>query len=129
MAERVSWELPQSSDSITLWPLGTGTGRRWPFTGRTDRMLVISPFLSDRGLSCLTAHGHGNIVVSRAESLDGLGRKAYERVDVACVLSDAAHPELSEEIDEPSDPPEKVAADCREGCQGKLAPAPFYAGE
>lgn len=96
---RVRWELPEGFDEVAFWPLGIGTSRRWPFGGRIDRMLIISPFLSEGCLSRLTAQGHGNIVVSRAESLDSLGREAYERLDAAYVLSDAADPEPSDEVD------------------------------
>ncbi|HHY33111.1 MAG TPA: hypothetical protein GX515_08890 [Firmicutes bacterium] len=71
-------------------------------------------------------NGWSSIAVTEAEGRDGFdrkaeefGRKACERKDVACVLSNALYPGLSAEMREATDRSEKVkaAANCREECE------------
>ncbi|MFN2397254.1 MAG: phospholipase D family protein [Gemmatimonadaceae bacterium] len=43
---RVGWDLPDGFDAIRFWPIGLAGQPAWPFTGRIDRLLVVSPFLT-----------------------------------------------------------------------------------
>ena len=90
---RVSFELPEGFDEISFWPLGFKGARRWPFETRIDRMLILSPFVSDGFLSRIAKNGQGHILVSRNEEIDTLAHatlKCFERV---YLLSPAADPE------------------------------------
>ena len=90
---RVSFELPEGFDEISFWPLGFKGARRWPFDTRIDRMLIVSPFVSDGLLSRFAKVGQRHTLVSRAEELDTLAPatlKCFERV---YLLSPAADPE------------------------------------
>lgn len=93
---RVDFELPDGFDAITYWPLGITRRSAWPFDGRIDRLLSISPFLSPGTLRQLTGEGQGHLLVSRLESLAPL--EAEELTDFAevHVLSDSAEPEPDE---------------------------------
>jgi hypothetical protein len=42
---KVSFDPPDGFDRIAFWPLGLRPGV-WPFDGRIDRLLVVSPFLT-----------------------------------------------------------------------------------
>lgn len=43
----VKWELPEGVEEIRFWPMGMDGRRSWPFADRLDRLLVVSPFLTD----------------------------------------------------------------------------------
>ncbi|KKM12616.1 hypothetical protein SY88_02615 [Clostridiales bacterium PH28_bin88] len=90
---RVRFELPNGFEEISFWPLGIKGRRTWPFEGRIDRMLVISPFLSDTCLQRLTASGKGHVLVSRVESLDVIQTRNLEQFENLYTLSDEANPE------------------------------------
>ncbi|MCX5829133.1 MAG: phospholipase D family protein [Deltaproteobacteria bacterium] len=112
---RVSFELPEGFDEISFWPLGFKGARRWPFETRIDRMLIVSPFVSDGFLSRLTKAGQGHILVSRTEELDTLDQgtlKCFERV---YLLSPAADPEEDGGAD-----PEKGTGESLSGLHAKL---------
>jgi hypothetical protein len=90
---RVSLELPEGFEKISFWPLGFKGARRWPFETRIDRMLVVSPFVSDGLLSRLTKDGQGHILISRPEELDILAHATLKRFERVYLLSPAADPE------------------------------------
>lgn len=100
---RVRFELPEGFEDLSFWPLGLTSGNRWPLGGRIDRLLVISPFVTEGCLSRLTAGGHDHVLVSRLESLDALDEKCLEPFASVRVLHDAANPEPANEIDATSE--------------------------
>jgi hypothetical protein len=69
---RVRFDLPDGFDALTFCPLGIDGAQRWPFKGRIDRVLVVSPFLSAGFLKRITEEGEKHILVSRLESLESL---------------------------------------------------------
>lgn len=74
--ESIAWELPEQFRELRFWPLGHDGQERWPFEGRIDRMLVVSPFLTAATLKRLSSGGRRNVLVSRTESLDFVGTAA-----------------------------------------------------
>jgi hypothetical protein len=97
---RVSWSLPDGFEYVKFWPLGDDGANRWPFDGRRDRILVISPFVTEGALSRLSKHRRDSILVSRAETLDQLGGNALKHLAERLVLSADA---TSFEREEPKD--------------------------
>jgi hypothetical protein len=92
---RANWTLPDGFDEIRFWPLGDDGVDRWPFDGRRDRMLVVSPFVTQGTLNRLTKGHRGSILVSRPETLDVLGRAATKHLAERLVLSpDASSSDL-----------------------------------
>ncbi len=88
---RADWTLPEGFDEVRFWPLGDDGLSRWPFEGRRDRTLVVSPFVTAGTLARLTKGRAGSILVSRPESLDALGGKATMHLSERLVLApDAA---------------------------------------
>lgn len=100
----VRFELPEPFDEVEFWPLGL-KGAKSPFSYRVDRLLVISPFVSDRSLRHMTEGSSGNILVTRPESLASLDKTTLKRFDRTCVLNDAAEgdPAAQEEGAEATD--------------------------
>jgi len=91
---RVRWTLPDGFDEVRFWPLGDDGVDRWPFDGRRDRMLVVSPFVTAGTLGRLTKGHRGSILVSRPESLDALGGQTTKHLAERLVLaSEAAAPD------------------------------------
>ena len=84
---KARWTLPEGFDEIRFWPLGYDGQERWPFDGRIDRLLIISPFLSAGTVSALTKKRRGSVVLSRPESLDSLGAKALAHLAERLVLA------------------------------------------
>jgi hypothetical protein len=91
---RVRFELPDGFERISFFPLGIEGARTWPFRGRIDRILVVSPFLSAKCLSRLSRKGEGNILVSRLENLASLDPKCLEGFERVKVLSQGANSEV-----------------------------------
>lgn len=98
---RVAWELPAGFDGLAFWPMGIRGHRRWPLAGRADRLLVVSPFLSQATLARLGGRGHGNVLVSRLESLQEL--KDLGSFQSAYVLDDAASIDDDRDDADPAD--------------------------
>jgi hypothetical protein len=99
---RVRWEPPADfEDDIEFLPIGIdgyGTG---PELQGYDRVLVVSPFVSNSVLSPLTGHGRDDVLISRTESLDELPDAAIdawkENGQVLCMNESAERPDDSED--------------------------------
>jgi len=92
----VRFEVPEPFDEVGFWPLGR-PGWKSPFSNyRPDRVLVVSPFLSDGFLRTVAESGSGHILVSRAESLAASNRKVLEGFKRLCTLADGADPEAED---------------------------------
>ena len=90
---RVDFAIPEGFETLSFVPLGIRRARKWPFDGRIDRMLVVSPFVSDHTLDRLSGETNARILVSRLESLDALERWRREDFDDVYVLNPSALPE------------------------------------
>ncbi|MCC7517698.1 MAG: phospholipase D family protein [Verrucomicrobiae bacterium] len=98
---KVRFELPTGFNDVRFWPLGIDGARQWPFTGRIDRMLVISPYASADCLNETNKTGHSNVLVSRLETLDALPRKCLDAFGrIYCLTSSADPEEGAEESDD-----------------------------
>jgi len=101
---RVDFEVPEPFEEFTFHPLGIEGHKGWPFPERRDRALVVSPFLSAEILAKLSDTGLNHALVSRAESLDEVGRAAMDNYASTYTLSSAAEPEEPEaEAQQPFD--------------------------
>lgn len=112
---RVIFELPEGFDEISFWPLGFKKARRWPFETRIDRMLIVSPFVSDGLLSRIAKVGQGHVLVSRAEELDTLSSATLNCFERVYLLSPAADPD-----DDGGAEPEKETGNSLSGLHAKL---------
>lgn len=90
---RVHFDPPQGFDEVAFWPLGVGRTRQWPFEGRIDRLLVVSPFISEGMLSKLQHNGRRHVLVSRSESLAAFDPDALGRFDRVYAWNDEANAE------------------------------------
>jgi hypothetical protein len=97
---RVEFQVPegfsQRADDLVFWPIGVDTKDVWPFGGRTDRMLVISPFVDKTCLDWLREQADLGTLISRSEELDCLSRAEVANIRSCYVLSDAAESNLQE---------------------------------
>ena len=75
---RVEFKPPDGFDEIAFWPIGLDTKEVWPFQGRIERLLVISPFVKEPILSRLTKQGSDHVLISRLEELQCLRPKALQ---------------------------------------------------
>ena len=97
----VRFEVPEPFEELNFWPLGRA-GWQSPFDGyRVDRTLVVSPFLSDGFLRTITGSGSKHVLVSRNESIAGLGPKTLELFGEVYSLADRAEAE-PEDVEEPA---------------------------
>jgi hypothetical protein len=94
---RVDFAIPQGFETMSFIPLGIRRTRKWPFNERIDRMLVISPFVSDHALERLSEETNASILVSRLESLDALQQSRREDFEDVYVLNPSAVPEEGDE--------------------------------
>jgi hypothetical protein len=85
---RVRFDLPPDFESYMFWPLGLDPAPPWPFPRRADRLLVVSPFLTQDLLGRLVHGSRGaDVLVSRPESLDRLGSRALASFAETFILS------------------------------------------
>ncbi len=66
---RVKFAPPDGMELVGFWPLGIRGHTRWPFEGRIDRLLVVSPFLAPGRLRQLASDKTGCVLVSRPDTL------------------------------------------------------------
>ncbi|KHL18321.1 UNVERIFIED_CONTAM: hypothetical protein LK11_07030 [Mumia flava] len=94
-ARMVRFELPAGFHDGEFLGIGLDPGDRWPLPEVADRLLVVSPFL-DRTTIDRLPDSNDTVVVSRAETLDRIGRTALEGISTfvlqAPAESDEADP-------------------------------------
>ncbi|QDU46848.1 hypothetical protein Mal52_53710 [Symmachiella dynata] len=90
---RVAFEPPEGSNSIRFWPLGLESRDQWPFEEPMDRLLVISPFVSD-GLLNRLSQDVETTIISRAEELMRLTPETLEQLTARYTLDPAAESDV-----------------------------------
>jgi hypothetical protein len=85
---RVRFELPEGFTDYRFHPRAPG-GRSLPFGAAGQRMLVVSPFVSEDGLRRVTARRKGSMLVTRRETLDAGTCKAPDVARFFVLASEA----------------------------------------
>jgi hypothetical protein len=118
----VVFEPPEGFDRLAFRPIGLGP-ESWPFVGRIDRMLVVSPFLTAGCIERLGREGVHHVVVSRPEAFDLLGAQAFRRTPETLVLSPSAHQPMLEPENGKlgNEAPTTVDEAIAEGCGAELS--------
>ena len=101
---RVEFEVPEGFESFRFWPIGTGTSKGLPFEGRCDRILVISPFVSDKQIkefAEITENSKSVQLVSRADQIQLLSLKTMQLLKAIWTLDEAA--EIVEDSEDAGD--------------------------
>jgi len=98
---RVEFEIPDGFDSFRFLPIGTGATKGLPFDGRCDRMLVLSPFVSDKQIREFTEISNSVQLVSRADQIQLLPLETMQRLSAIWTLDEAA--EIAVDFEEASD--------------------------
>ena len=86
----VTWELPEGAKSIRFWPLGIARAHQPDL--RSDRSLVLSPFLSVDTVQRLAAGAGSHHLVSRAEAMNELGSDALQCYSETSILDSDTFP-------------------------------------
>jgi len=89
---RVAFQAPAPFENeLTFYPSGIpGYNRGYRFDNKSQRALVVSPFLSTGLLQRITASGAGHVLISRANSLATLDPATLASFECVYVLDDAA---------------------------------------
>ncbi len=87
---RVRFEPPEGFDELSFHPIGVDNRVTPPFGTRSDRILVMSPFVDHRFLDRLAGQTEELHLVSRVETMDALPRDSLDRCSSAFVLNDSA---------------------------------------
>ena len=84
-------------DSFSLIPFGIGENRNeWPFQRKYDRMLVMSPLLTESVVSDLFQKSQGTkILFTRKEALAGFSKETLEGIDCYCIRDEIFNGEHS----------------------------------
>jgi hypothetical protein len=85
----VVFSPPEGLTHAAFRPLGTPTST-WPFPGKADRVMAISPFLTNGCLAKLSKVGKFECLVSRPDSFDLVGAKALQPVQETLVMNPLA---------------------------------------
>lgn len=95
---RTEWELPGGFEELTFHLLGTGKRSGGWLPAASSRLVVISPFVTAEALRQLTETTSEPVaLISRAEELDGIDRKALAGFGAIYTLHEAAEREDGED--------------------------------
>ena len=97
--QQVQFELPTGFEHLVFHPLGLKDSSKFPITGSIDRLLAVSPFVSEQCLSQLGQQGKGNILISRPEELDQIPSATLDTFAQLYQISPAANPENADDAD------------------------------
>lgn len=101
------WDgLPEGLRLERMWPIGHDGQRAWPFPAKSWRRLVVAPFVEAGFLERFTDPQRGDLLVSRAETLDAIGAPSLAHLGRRLVLRDEALAET-----DPPETPEEPAAE------------------
>ena len=88
---RVDFQNPPEFDgALAFHPFGIPGYRSFRFDQPFYRMLVVSPFLTNKFLADLTSQGRGHTLISRLESLDELLEDTRQRFEQVYLLDEMA---------------------------------------
>lgn len=96
---RVRFDLPPGIESVIFHPLGIDNNRSDPISGRIERMLIISPFLSKSRLDHFAAPGKECILVSRLDSLQKVSGDCLGKFSTIFILKDDAAIGIEDRLD------------------------------
>lgn len=94
----VDFAPPPDYSDLAFHPMGLG-GRPPKLREDEDRMLVVSPFLTQGALTRLSSSNRRHVLISRQESLDAVGRAGLSGFDSTYVLAPHAWAEFAAEDD------------------------------
>lgn len=96
---RVKFDLPQDFNEIVFHPIGIYNKKNNPLSGRIDRLLVISPFLTEGRLDILSSLGGKSILISRLDSLQKVSAGCLQKFSELFCLKEGAILERDESED------------------------------
>ena len=106
---KVEWDLDGLPvDDLVFWPLGHHARRVWPFREATNRVLVMSPFLSGSILERLSKPRAEHVLISRRHELDRLSQEARNSFTAIHVIRD--QPEVEDTPEGAMASPDAIAA-------------------
>jgi hypothetical protein len=112
---RVKFELPPGFDSVSFHPIGIGRYNSNPVSGKNDRLLIVSPFVSEHCISELARPLNGNVLISRQEELEKLKPYSLKNFSKIYTLRQALLPEDEESLESGEN-----LQDCLSGLHAKL---------
>ena len=108
-------EVPQPFRTAEFWPMGTSSGREWPFPAEAQRLVAITPFLDAGFVRRMPRATTWSRLVSRAETFDRLGGRAIPPTASTWVLQRAA------ETDDPDEQAPDTHLEVTSGLHAKTA--------
>lgn len=78
---RVNFKLPDDFDEFFFLPLGINGYTKPPTLDNHNRLMIMSPFISDQQLRPLVEEGSKNVLISRVEGLDALNDSTYAEIE------------------------------------------------
>lgn len=81
-------------------PLGTPSGGSWPLPERAESWLVVSPFLTAGAVRQLPRASGRRVLLSRADSLEQVGREACAGIDTRVLQAMADAGDVDELLDD-----------------------------
>ena len=106
---KVEWDLDGlPAEDLAFWPLGHQVKKVWPFRDASDRVLVMSPFLTGSILERLSKPRAEHFLISRRHELDRLSQEARSGFKTIHVVRD--QPEVEDAIESAPESPDVIAA-------------------
>jgi hypothetical protein len=96
-ARRVLFEPPEGIEKLSFHPIGISGYKNFTFGAPKRRMLVMSPFLSDKFVENLIKQRRNCVIISLQESLEKINEETLQRYEKVFTLSRDAESEESED--------------------------------
>jgi hypothetical protein len=122
---RVRFDPPEGFREVYFWPLGLDDATSLPFTEGIDRLLVISPFVTESMLKKLADISPVSII-SRSEELARISASTLERLTARYTLDPAAEADAQLPASVELDEEESVTPTANNG-SGDATPQPISA--
>ncbi len=97
---RVDFELPEPFDAYGFVPMGHDGRRAWPFRTRMDRLVILSPFVSDGLLSRIAEETNEVRLISRADQLAAVDPDVLAQMAQVDVFDDEQFDSAEAETDD-----------------------------
>ncbi len=110
---RVKFDPPQDFNEVVFHPLGIDNKKNNPISGRIDRLLVISPFLTEGRLDKLSSLSGKSILISRLDSLQKVSAGCLQKFSELFCLKEGAILERDESEDSGESVPHSSGTDLK----------------
>lgn len=102
----IRFEVPEGFDSLVFHPLGMPQADQFSFPETAERLLTVSPFLSQKTIADFSTRYPGSLLLTRLESAQEVPAEAFRSYDKVFILPEDASPVADDQEGNEDDTPD-----------------------